>query len=109
MVMFFFSQWDVYFSGQLFLGPFNVTEAQFFMMAIHLAAFFGGADFWTRTATLPILGWTLPYSHFIVYLSYVLGLVSMYDFIRNVHISVYGKNNWGAPVRSTSLLRPHSV
>jgi len=89
MVMFFFSQWDVYFSGQLFLGPFNVTETQFLIMVIHACAYVFGADFWLRTLSVPVIGVTLSYGYVVVIFAYGLGSVSIRDFMRNVWTSLH--------------------
>lgn len=98
MTMFFLSQWDVYFSGQLFLGPFNVTETQFFIMVLQLACFFAGPDFWLRTFVVPGFGWVVYYRTPILVLAYAMAAMNVFDFCKNVWHSVHGKNAWGLPV-----------
>jgi phosphatidylglycerophosphate synthase len=98
MTMFFLSQWDVYFSGQLFLGPFNVTETQFIVMGIHLTCFFAGSDFWTRTFVVPGTDWVWAYRTPMQVLAYAMAAMNLFDFLKNVWKSVHGKNAWNLSV-----------
>jgi hypothetical protein len=98
MFMFFLSQWDVYFSGELFLGPFNVTETQFIVMGMHLACFFAGSDFWLREFVVPGTSFVAKYSHPVMFLAYAMAVMNLVDFIKNVYTAVHGKNAWGFPV-----------
>eukprot|EP01128_Nolandella_sp_AFSM9_P012287 TRINITY_DN9127_c0_g1_i1.p1 TRINITY_DN9127_c0_g1~~TRINITY_DN9127_c0_g1_i1.p1 ORF type:complete len:415 (-),score=87.71 TRINITY_DN9127_c0_g1_i1:195-1394(-) len=82
MVTFFMSQWEVYFTGSLYLGEINVTEAQVGMMLIQLSCFFFGPSFWQRT--IEFAGYSLQYSHALSYATIGVALFNNVVFVSNV-------------------------
>ena len=51
--LFYTAHWQTYVSGTLLFGKFDVTEAQFTIMAIHLLSAACGSRLWTATVGLP--------------------------------------------------------
>jgi ethanolaminephosphotransferase len=63
---FHFCTLEEYYIGGLFLGPLNgVTDGSAAVIAVFLATGIAGNDFWTNTASLPVLG-TLTVSQIVV-------------------------------------------
>jgi len=102
LTVFFFAQWEEYYTGVMELGVINVTEIQVFCFFIQLSAFFLGPLWWTTRIT--ILGFSLEYKDFVVLFGVVSTIGTLFNNFRSVAHSIStDKLN---PVKVFSKLTP---
>eukprot|EP01130_Rhizamoeba_saxonica_P014412 TRINITY_DN6295_c0_g1_i1.p1 TRINITY_DN6295_c0_g1~~TRINITY_DN6295_c0_g1_i1.p1 ORF type:complete len:334 (-),score=37.21 TRINITY_DN6295_c0_g1_i1:28-1029(-) len=73
LIPFYFSQWEVYYTGSLNLWYINVTEGQFTAMFVHIIGAIMGPNFYLNTVT--ILNYSIPYYHIVLVPCYVVSIV----------------------------------
>eukprot|EP01125_Pyxidicula_operculata_P006740 TRINITY_DN2311_c0_g1_i2.p1 TRINITY_DN2311_c0_g1~~TRINITY_DN2311_c0_g1_i2.p1 ORF type:complete len:318 (+),score=39.91 TRINITY_DN2311_c0_g1_i2:223-1176(+) len=85
MILFYHSQWEVYYTGKLDLWYFNVTEGQFVAMFFYiLPVLLGNADLWIQPAPVTILGSRLTFGQMVVLPTMIAAIV--YLFINIYHV-----------------------
>uniref|UniRef100_A0A1E1XQ98 diacylglycerol cholinephosphotransferase n=1 Tax=Amblyomma sculptum TaxID=1581419 RepID=A0A1E1XQ98_AMBSC len=100
IALFYCAHWQTYVSGTLRFGKFDVTEAQFAVMLIHLVSALFGPDIWATK--LPLFNVELRLLPVAAALS--VSLVMCYTDIAVILSGGVGKN--GSTVAGTSVLSP---
>lgn len=100
ITLFYCAHWQTYVSGTLRFGKFDVTEAQFSVMAIHLVSAIFGPSVWATK--LPVLHVELRLVPVAMALS--VSLIMCYTDVAVILSGGVGKN--GSTVAGTSVLSP---
>ncbi|XP_064481138.1 cholinephosphotransferase 1-like isoform X5 [Ornithodoros turicata] len=100
ITLFYCAHWQTYVSGTLRFGKFDVTEAQFSVMAIHLVSAVFGPTVWATK--LPLLHMELRLMPVAMALS--VSLIMCYTDVAVILSGGVGKN--GSTVAGTSVLSP---
>ncbi|XP_054722495.1 cholinephosphotransferase 1-like [Uloborus diversus] len=100
MTLFYVAHWQTYVSGTLRFGRFDVTEAQYTVMLIHLISALFGPPIWaTRIASVYIEVKLLP-----VFVGIVAASFAFYSNITSIFTGGAGKN--GSTIAGSSIFSP---
>ncbi|XP_077516827.1 cholinephosphotransferase 1-like isoform X5 [Amblyomma americanum] len=98
--LFYCAHWQTYVSGTLRFGKFDVTEAQFAVMLIHIVSAVFGPDIWATK--VPFV--ELPLKFLPLCLGVMAGSVALVSYAGTIFTGGVGKN--GSTVAGTSVLSP---
>jgi hypothetical protein len=100
--LFYTAHWQTYVSGSLQFGKFDVTEAQFTIMFIHIISATFGTHIWAYT--ISIGSFAIELKMLTVYFTFIGTSYSLYSNLCIIFTGGVGKN--GATVADTSVLSP---
>ncbi|XP_064481139.1 cholinephosphotransferase 1-like isoform X6 [Ornithodoros turicata] len=100
ITLFYCAHWQTYVSGTLRFGKFDVTEAQFSVMAIHLVSAVFGPTVWATKVPLV----QLPLQIIPITVAVVAATVAACNYMTTIFTGGVGKN--GSTVAGTSVLSP---
>jgi len=92
-ILFYCAHWQTYVTGELKFGAFDVTEAQFVIMFLHLLTALLGTQIWTSTLKLPI-----------VYAITFSAIFPLFAYFKVILAGGAGKG--GSSIAHTSILSP---
>jgi phosphatidylglycerophosphate synthase len=100
--LFYTAHWQTYVSGTLYFGRFDVTEAQFTLMAIHLITAVFGSSLWKMPIPLGFETFELR----LVMIVFTLGgaVVNILWYLSSIRCGGIGKN--GSTIAGTSIISP---
>ncbi|KAF8786613.1 Choline/ethanolaminephosphotransferase 1 like protein [Argiope bruennichi] len=100
MTLFYSAHWQTYVSGTLRFGRFDVTEAQYTVMIIHLISAVFGPTIWS----MQIPGLHMELRLIPIIIAFLVSLVLCYGYTITILSGGAGKN--GSSVAGTSILSP---
>lgn len=100
--LFYTAHWQTYVSGTLVFGKFDVTEAQFTIIGIHMFSAILGSQFWSSLIPLGFLNVELKLAMTI----FTLGgaVVNIFWYLSSICSGGSGKN--GSTIAGTSIISP---
>ncbi|KAL3189988.1 hypothetical protein MRX96_020321 [Rhipicephalus microplus] len=100
ITLFYCAHWQTYVSGTLRFGKFDVTEAQFSVMMIHIISAVFGSDIWATK--VPLI--ELPLKFLPLCSGLTAGSIALVSYASTIFTGGVGKN--GSTVAGTSVLSP---
>ncbi|XP_049268720.1 cholinephosphotransferase 1 isoform X6 [Rhipicephalus sanguineus] len=100
ITLFYCAHWQTYVSGTLRFGKFDVTEAQFSVMMIHIISAIFGSDIWATK--VPFI--ELPLKFLPLCSGLTAGSIALFSYAGTIFTGGVGKN--GSTVAGTSVLSP---
>jgi len=101
-ILFYAAHWQTYVSGTLCFGKFDVTEAQFTIMAIHTLSAIFGARIWSTTIPLGLISIELK----LLAIMFTLcgSFINLFWYLSGIFSGGVGKN--GSTIAGTSIISP---
>ena len=102
--LFYTAHWQTYVSGTLYFGKFDVTEAQFVIILIHLTSALFGSNIWSTMIPLGFV--TLELKLIMVFFTLGGAIMNHFWYLSCIYSGGAGKN--GSTIAGTSILSPLS-